>query len=326
MPDSYLSVDLGGTSLRMALLDAEGAFLAQQVLSSDLVRKGADLIKVLSQEAELFRFRAEKIYAEIRGMALGIPGLVDSGRGVVRQSPHFPEWRDVPLREALQSALPFPVVMENDANQAALGEAWKGAGREWPSFILLTLGTGVGGGVILDGKIFHGPNGFAGEMGHIVLERRGLPGALGSRGTLETLASQSGLRLQLESLQNAGGLPAAISDLDPADPALPEKLFQAASAGESVALEIWREFGVALGCGIASLGLAFGFERFVVGGGLSAAWRFFEKGLREEIQDRVYPCLAERMETAPAKLGNNAGLLGGVRLVQTAQSTSCSPP
>lgn len=323
MTEAYLSVDLGGTSLRLALLDAEAQILAQQVLSSDLVREAEGLIRVLSQEAELFRFRAEKVEAEIRGMALGIPGLVDVARGVVRQSPHFPVWRDVALREALQAALPFPVVMDNDANQAALGEAWKGAGREWPSFILLTLGTGIGGGILLDGKVFHGPNGFAGEVGHIVIERKGLPGALGSRGTLESLASQSGLQLQLENLQKSAGEKTAspeLRKLDPKDSTLPERLFELARAGDPGARALWEDFGAALGCGIASLSLAFGFERFVIGGGLSAAWEFFEDSCRAEAQGRVYASLAPRLEIVRAKLGNDAGLIGGARAVQLARA------
>ena len=321
MSEATLSVDLGGTSLRLALLDEAGEVLAQQVISSDLVRQAPDLIRVLSQEAELFRFRAEKIDREIRGMALGIPGLVDSQRGIVLQSPHFPAWREVALREALQNNLPFPVLMDNDANQAALGESWKGAGREWPSFIMLTLGTGIGGGIILNGQIFHGPSGFAGEVGHMVIERHGLPGALGSRGTLESLASQSGLRLQLEKWQcrpEGDAQVQRLRKLDPTDSKLPEQLFTLARDGDPGATAVWKDFGAALACGIASLSLAFGFERFVIGGGLSAAWEFFEKACREEISARVYSALAPRLEIVRAMLGNQAGLIGGVRAIQQA--------
>jgi glucokinase len=321
MLPAYLSVDLGGTSLRMALIDEAGQILTQQSISSDLVREESGLIKVLLQEAELFRFRAEKIDAEIRGMALGIPGLVDSARGLVLQSPHFPAWRNIALRDALKKDFSFPVLMDNDANQAALGEAWQGAGREWPSFILWTLGTGIGGGIILDGNIFHGPNGFAGEVGHMVIERGGLPGALGSRGTLESLASQSGLKLQLEQLQKSKPSPPlseAMQRLDYNECALPEKLFDLAASGDTGALTLWQDFGAALGCGIASLGLAFGCDRFVIGGGLSAAWRFFEQSCREEAGRRVYSSLAARLEILPAKLGNDAGLIGGARAIQQA--------
>ena len=306
MTKAYLSVDLGGTSLRMALLDEQGKILSQQTISSDLVRDEEGLIKVLSQETELFRFRAEKIETEIAGMALGIPGLVDSTQGLVLQSPHFPLWKDIALRDAFQNKFPFPVLMENDANQAALGEAWKGAGQDWPNFILLTLGTGIGGGIIQEGKIFHGPNGFAGEIGHIVIDRRGPTGALGSQGTLESLASQSGLKLQLGNFQN-------LQRLLVNDSTLPEKLFELAAAGDNDALKMWREMGAALGCGIASLSLAFGYDRFVIGGGLSAAWSFFEKSCREEAARRTYSALAPNLKIVPASLGQDAGLIGGVR-------------
>ena len=319
MSSCYLSVDLGGTSLRMALLDESGDVLARQLVSSDLVREEASLLRVLTQEAELFRFRAEKIERELHGMALGIPGLVDSARGIVRQSPHFPAWRDIALLDALQSLLPLPIVLDNDANQAALGEAWKGAGKTWPNFMLLTLGTGVGGGIIIDGSIFHGPNGFAGEVGHIVVDRNGLPGALGSQGTLESFASQSGLKLQLEARQgsrNPKKLSSAMQSLDPQDSALPKKLYDLALSGEKDALALWEDFGKALGCGIASLSLAFGFNRFVIGGGLSAAWQFFGKSCQEESTSRVYSTLAPELKIVTAELGEDAGLIGGARALQ----------
>jgi len=320
MSKHYLSVDIGGTSLRLALIEESGEILLQRNLASDLVRKGEELLTVLAEETRDLVKESKERGGTVSGLALGVPGLVDARRGVVRQSPHFPLWRDLALREPLQELFAFPVVMDNDANHAALGEAWLGAGREWPDFILITLGTGVGGGIILNGQIFRGPSGFAGEVGHIVIDRNGLPGALGSRGTLETLTSQSGLRLQSQKLWESAGkeTSATILDLDPEASDLPKTLFDLAADGVEAAQNIWKEFGSALGCGIVSLANAFGFLRFVIGGGLSGAWKFFDESCRKEIEGRTYETLAAEIEVVSATLGNDAGLIGGVRAVQLA--------
>ncbi|HCU23391.1 MAG TPA: hypothetical protein DF383_00095 [Deltaproteobacteria bacterium] len=319
MKPVFLSVDLGGTSLRIAALDAEANFLAQRSLSSDRVRQGSEFLRVLLEEIQQVSAETARLGPmAIQGLALGVPGLVDRKKGQIRQSPHFPKWRDLEVTAPLRAVLPFPIYLENDANQAALGEAWKGAGKNWPDFILVTLGTGVGGGIIQEGKIYHGPNGYAGEIGHIVIDRHGLPGALGSRGTLETLASQSGLRLQLASLHAspAALCSEAIRQLDPDSRELPLDLALLADGGDVRALEIWEDFGAALACGIASLANAFGFDRFVIGGGLEAAWHHFAAACQNEIRNRMYPLTSAALELRRAELKNEAGLIGGVRVVQ----------
>jgi glucokinase len=264
----------------------------------------------------------QKSLAEIQpalplGLALGIPGLVERSSGKVLQSPHFPKWKDLSLKAVIQSSLPFPVCIDNDANQAALGEAWLGAGCDGADFVMVTLGTGIGGGIIHQGHLFHGPNGFAGEIGHLVIDRNHLPGALGSEGTLESLASQSGLALQLENLRNEGRLQdEALRRLDSRSRDLPRLLAQLAQEGNPAAKELWENFGRALGCGLASLVHTLGIFRFVIGGGLLGAWDFFSDACRDETLRRIYSSTRDRLEIAPALLGNDAGLIGGVRAVR----------
>jgi Transcriptional regulator/sugar kinase len=313
----YLSVDLGGTNLRMGVLDAQGKILALRQLSADRVRDPGELVQVLAEESLKLAKENNSSESKIRGLALGIPGLVDGSQGIVLQSPHFPLWREISVREELEKLLPWPIVMDNDANQAALGEAWKGAGRDWKDFVLLTLGTGIGGGIILDGKIFHGPTGFAGELGHIVIERHGLPGALGSGGTLESLASSSGLQVQVASMQKKkSGVASEILQLRTDSAALPEELCKLAHKGNIAAQEIWEDFGNALGCGIASAAHTLGVFNFVIGGGLTAAWEFFGQFCQEVAKKRSYSSLQDRLQVVRARLGNEAGLVGGVRQIQ----------
>ncbi len=314
MGPNYLSVDLGGTSLRMALMNEAADILHLEVLSSEKVREPDALVSQISHLASKVIASHDPI--KISGMALGIPGLVDGERGIVFSSPHFPKWKGIPLKEELASQVPFPIVMDNDANQAALGEAWKGAGRPWADFILITLGTGIGGGIILNHKIHHGPHGFAGEVGHIVIDRHGPDGVLGSGGTLESLASQSGLQLQIREKKKGGRLSEALAKLDPESASLPEELFHLAKAGDPEALGMWRGFGEALGCGIASLSHTLGIFKIILAGGLIGAWDLFIDACLSEARRRSYPHTAPSLEIVPAQLGDRAGLVGGVRALQ----------
>jgi glucokinase len=242
---------------------------------------------------------------------------VDVGEGCILQSPHFPQWDQFALKKQLTPRLPFPVFVENDANQAALGEAWLGSGKSLKDFVMLTLGTGVGAGIIVDRKIFHGSVGFAGEVGHMVIDMAGLPGALNIRGTLESLASASGLRLQLEDWQkNKISKADPLQNLSPSDPRLPEALARLARENNSAARDLWEQFGRALACGIASLANILGIFDFVLGGGLLGAWDLFYPSFTEELPKRIYRATLGRVQVHRAQLGQDAGLIGGVPLVQ----------
>jgi glucokinase len=315
MKKLYLSIDLGGTSLRSALLDSEANILELNTVSSDEVREPSQLNLVIIREVQKLIPKSKD--NSVVGLALGIPGLIDGQNGIIYQSPHFPLWKKVFLKEPLKNVFPFPIFMDNDANQAALGEAWKGAGKDWPHFVMLTLGTGIGGGILSEGKIFHGPLGFAGEVGHIIIDRNGLAGALGSRGTLETFCSQSGLRLHVKALQQEKiPLPQEILNLDGDSAHLPEELQQLALGGSKTARELWEDFGKALACGLASLGHLLGIFRFIIGGGLIGAWDLFYPSCLQEISKRLYETSAKHLEILPAKLGNKAGLIGGVKMIE----------
>jgi glucokinase len=317
MQDLYLSVDLGGTSLRIAILDSEGKFHFSKVLESKKVRLESQLVDCLNEEFLRISRDPKLPGTAIVGAALGIPGLVNSDRGIIYQSPHFPQWKNFALLSRLAPDFPFPIIIDNDANKAALGEAWKGAGKDWEDFVMLTLGTGVGGGIIWRRKIFHGTEGLAGEVGHMVIERHGKPGALGIKGTLETFTSLSGLKLQWEQMKNTTQDP-EFARLDPASSQLPEALVRLAQGENKPALAVWRDFGEALACGIASLANILGIFNFVIGGGLAGAWDLFSGPCREEIPKRSYATLAKKIKIVPAQLGNDAGLIGGVPMIQQA--------
>ena len=295
---------MGGTFLKVGILATPGHLLYETQVPSHSFQT---LESLPAQLTELCMELAQS-WGPISGAALGVPGLLQWPEGILRQSPHFPQWKDIPLQAQLSSRLPFPVRLENDANKAALGEAYLGAGRNWPDFIMLTLGTGVGGAIVVNHRIFHGPLGFAGEFGHMTLERHGKAGALGIPGTLETLTSLSGLRLQCQE-NEAHSL---ITPWDIHSPHLPEELFRWAQQGNEIAQKIWEDFGQALACGISNLAHSLGIFRFVIGGGLSGAWEAFAPACFAELPRRLYTYTAQLMEIRRAQLGNQAGLFGAI--------------
>ncbi len=287
-----IALDLGGTDLKSGVLSESGKILHQNTTPSESQRgKKKVLEKILSAISQ------EEIWAKekgclVKGVGLGIPGIISYPQGVVHRSPHFPDWKDLPLKSFLKKHLGLPFVLDNDANMATLGEAWKGAGKGCCNFILLTLGTGIGGGILLNQKIFRGDSGFAGECGHLVIDKEGLPCACGGRGCLEMYASASGIQDGLHT---------------------PEQLFDLASRGNKKALRIYQKFGEALGTGIASLVNILDIELILLGGGLSGAWQIFIPSTRKAIQRHTYPTTAKKIQLKNAALGNDAGLMGAAR-------------
>jgi len=297
-----LAIDLGGTDLKSAVVHPSGRILHQQRLSSGS-KEGKEKIleRILGAIALERDWAVQKAYS-IRGVGLGIPGIVSFPGGIVHRSPHFPAWRDYPLRAVLKKRLKIPFVLDNDANMAALGEGWRGAGRGRRNYVLLTLGTGIGGGIVMDGKIHHGDSGFAGELGHLVIEKNGRPCNCGGRGCLEMYASATGIQhelLQSRVLRSS----------------TPEDLYQLATTGDKTAQLIYEKFGQALGAGIASIVNALDIELILLGGGLARAWKMFIGPVRQAIKSHTYAETSKRIHLKQALLANRAGLIGAAKAI-----------
>jgi len=278
--------DVGGTDIKCGVVNSEGRILHQYSAPS-LSHKTSSVIL----ENLLFHLREQQSWAEnqnhrVLGIGLGIPGIIEFPQGIVRQSPHFSAWKNYPILKKIKDRFPFPIWIDNDANQAALGELWKGKGRNKRNFILLTLGTGIGGGIILNGDLWRGDSGFAGEFGHLVIERHGKKCKCGGRGCLEKYAS------------------AEVFKKDP------QKNYHLAQQGNQQALAHWKKFGEALGAGIASIANALDIETVLIGGGLAGAWSYFSPSLKKSVKNYLYQHTAQRLQIQRAKLGNNAGVLG----------------
>ncbi len=314
MGRSVIGVDLGGTNLRTALLSAEGEVLDRSKVSTNADegwRKVVDrLIRNIGRQCE----SAARLGHTVTAVGVGAPGVIQADTGVVVKSPNFPDWNNLPLRQLLEEALSLPVVIENDANAAALGEQWRGAGRNITSMILLTLGTGVGGGIVLDGRIWHGADGMAGEIGHMTLVPEGRQCSCGNRGCLEMYASARGIVLSYqEALQTAG-------KVFPAD-VTAAMVYEAAASGDGFAVGVMRDMGAMLGIALASLINIFNPERIVLGGGVKDAWPLFIDAVRVQVMRRAFEAPAKRSEIVPSLLGDDAGMVGAaaVALQMTAE-------
>ncbi len=292
-------VDVGGSALKLGVLARDGSGRREETLD---VRAG--------ESAEVLFARAARTLLELgggqpAGVGVGLPGLLDREAGCVRQSPNLPWLVDVPVARALARPLGLPepaIRLENDANVAALGEQWLGAAREQHELLLLTLGTGIGGGLILDGKLFVGA-GLAGEVGHMNIEPDGPPCGCGSRGCLETLASATAARRR--ALER--GLPReAPGDL--------LRLAERARAQAGPERELLEAVGYDLGRGLAAVLALLDLRLFVFGGGFSAALDVLTPGIRRALAGWAYGERVASVRLVGASLGASAGWIGAARL------------
>jgi glucokinase len=298
-----IGVDLGGTNLRSALLSVEGEILEKcketTQASEGWKKVVARVVDTIMRQREIASQRGLRVTA----VGVGAPGVIRMDAGIVVKSPNFPDWNNVPLRDELEQALQLPVVIENDANAAALGEQWRGAGRGINSMILLTLGTGVGGGVVLANKIWQGADGMAGEVGHMTLVPDGRQCGCGNTGCLEMYASSRGI---VQSYREASGM----TEYSPSSEITSAQIYQAARSGEAIARKVIKDMGSMLGIGIANLINIFNPHMIVIGGGVKEAWDIFIGATNEEIMRRAFQVPAERTEIVPSVLGDDAGMIG----------------
>jgi glucokinase len=291
-----IGIDLGGTAIKLGRFRRDGSCLQslsvptpQPAVPEAVVEAMVDAIASLSpQDAQLDPKR------QVIAIGVGTPGPVDAAGRIAKVAINLPGWLDVPLADLLEAKTGCPTVVANDANCAGLGEAWLGAGRQFRNLIMLTLGTGVGGAIFLDGKLFTGHYGAAGELGLIALHPDGPTCNSGNRGSLEQYVSVQAIR------RRTGKEPAELGTL--------------AREGDKFALEFWESYGRDLGIGLASLIYVLTPEAILIGGGVSASAEFFFPAALAEIERRVLHTSRSGLQLLKAELGNQAGIAGAAKL------------
>ena len=325
MPSFSIGVDLGGTNLRIAAVDSEGNLLEKLTVGAQVSRGRDYVIEEMSAAIKKVSAGFSKKH-KLAGVGIGVPGIIEKRTGRVIKSPNLPDWLNYPVKEEIERRLGTPVILENDANVAALGEFWMGAARDVESMCIVTLGTGVGGGIVMNGDIWDGMSGMAGEFGHITIEPEGHPCNCGNRGCAEQIASATAIvRMAREAIAagKADGLKkAAAGDVE----FTAKSVFHLALQGDRAAKAIFHRVGWALGVLMADLINAFNFPMYVIGGGVASGWQAFSPAMFEEARKRsmVYAATAPgktestKVEHATiitrALLGSDAGLFGAARL------------
>jgi glucokinase len=309
--------DLGGTHLRAASVNCGGVIQYQLKRSTPQAEKPNEIVQALVKAARECEERANGHGGRITAVSVAVPGTVDVNEGVVIKAPNVPCLDGFRLAAALESELDWPATLENDANAAAVGELWKGAGRGSNSLICVTLGTGVGGGIILNGELWRGANGSAAEVGHMALDPFvGVPCSCGSRGCLEVYASATAIvRMTREAIPRYPS-----SSLHTEENVSAERVYEAGINGDELALEVFRRMGVYLGIGIANLINLLNPEIIVVGGGVANGWKLFEHHMRQQVIERAFPLPARSVKILRAQCGDDAGLLGAARLALVGKS------
>jgi glucokinase len=344
MANFSIGVDLGGTNLRIAAVEEEGR-LVEKITLGTKVALGRD--HVINDMCDAITRMSQKYNSGgLLGIGIGVPGIIDMETGMVRESPNLPGWSDYPVHSEIEKRLRTRVLLENDANAAALGEKWLGAAKDVSDMAMLTLGTGVGGGLVLGGRVWHGMNGMAGEFGHTTVEPEGARCGCGNRGCLEAYASATAVVRMAKEAIAEGSAPnlakAANSDAEFSAKAV----YNLAIQGDEAARKIFRRVGRAIGITLSNMVNGLNLPMYVIGGGVSSAWEAFAPSIFEELRQRcmVYAATApphaagdegasahvESKTTrytiiTRALLGSDAGLYGAARLPMVAnQSTAVS--
>ncbi|MBD2132749.1 MAG: ROK family protein [Sphaerospermopsis kisseleviana] len=284
-----IGIDLGGTAIKLGRFTTDGKCL--QSITVDTPQPAtpeAVLLKMIEAIAQ--------VDPDNQSIAIGVgtPGPADAAGRVAKVAINLVGWQDVPLADWLEAKTGKPTILANDANCAGLGEAWLGAGRNFQHLILLTLGTGVGGAIILDGKLFVGHQGAAAELGLITLNPDGPMCNSGNQGSLEQHTSIAAIR------RRTGKEPAELGKL--------------AQNGDIEVLTFWQEYGKDLGIGLTSLIYVLTPQAVIIGGGVSASFQYFLPAMQAEIEKRVLPTSRLGLQILPAELGNSAGMVGAAKL------------
>lgn len=311
-PDNLpaLGVDLGGTNTKIGLVDHQGQVRQRLRLPTRPEEGPRQVAGRICQAARECLAAAGLGPEQVSGAGIGCPGTIDLEDGIVAFAPNLPGWRDVPLRSLIADELGRPCSLDNDANVAALAEHWVGAGRGASSLVLLTLGTGIGGGIILDGRIWHGATGAAGEIGHMSINPDGPRCQCGNRGCYEVYGSATAMVRRLREAARQGAQTTLSSRLEELTA---EDIYKAAVEGDTLALQNLEDTGRYLGVGVSNILHILNPEVIVFSGGPTAAGDMLLQPIREEVRSRTLQACYEGVRICFSRLSDDAGVIGAAR-------------
>ncbi len=310
---AVVGIDIGGTKTLSGVVDPQGRVLGRRLMTTP--QTGPEgVVQALVREVTGLLSSAGTRREDLLGLGVGAPGPLDPATGVVFEPPNLVGWRDVPLARLLRDATGLRVFVENDANAAALGEAWVGAGAGVRDLIYITVSTGIGGGLILNGDLYHGVSGTAGEIGHMTVEPDGPVCTCGRRGHLEAVASgQAIARMAADAVR--AGRPTRLSILSPPEALTAEAVARAAIEGDPLARDIYARAGAYIGIAVASLVNLLNPAMVIFGGGVSKAGDLLFDPVRRVVRERAFERPAAAVRIVQAALGDHAGVIGAAAVV-----------
>ncbi|WP_313628577.1 ROK family glucokinase [Enterococcus italicus] len=315
MDKKIIGIDLGGTTVKFAILTAQGDVQQKWSIPTNILDDGThivpDIIASIKHRMELYGLTKD----DFLGIGMGTPGSVDRHLGTVIGAYNL-NWKTTQaIKEAIESETGLTFAIDNDANVAALGEQWKGAGENNPDVVFVTLGTGVGGGVIMNGQLLHGVAGAAGEIGHITVDPDGFECTCGKRGCLETVSSATGVvRVARHLSEEFAGDSELKNQLDNGESITSKDVFVAAEAGDLFANMVVDKVCYYLGLATGNIGNTLNPSSIVLGGGVSAAGEFLRSRVEKNFLQFVFPQVGESTKIKLAELGNDAGVIGAASL------------
>lgn len=322
MAQKLLGIDLGGTTVKFGILTFDGQVQEKWAIETNILEDGKhivpDIVASIKHRLDLYGLTKD----DFLGIGMGSPGAVDREKNTVTGAFNL-NWKDTQeVGSVIEAEVGIPVAIDNDANVAALGERWVGAGENNPDVIFMTLGTGVGGGIIADGNLIHGVAGAGGEIGHMIVEtENGFACTCGSHGCLETVASATGVvkvaRLLAESYEGDSQIKKAI---DNGEAVTSKDIFEAAKNGDTFADSVVEKVSFYLGLASANMSNILNPDSVVIGGGVSAAGEFLRSRIEKYFMTFTFPQVRQSTKIKIAELGNDAGIIGAASLARTSET------
>ena len=303
-----IGIDFGGTSVKLGVCRGDELLVTDEPIPTTQFHGPAALIGEMAARVAKLR----KTYPAICAIGVGVPGLVDFDHGFVHELTNVPGWKHVPLKAILGEKTGLPVLVENDANAMTYAEFRHGAARGLKNVIGLTMGTGIGGGLVLDGKMFRGSGFVAGEIGQMSIDYNGKAGHYGNLGALEKYTGNQQIAEHAVLRYSEAGIEKDIADCTP------KKIADAAQAGDDIARQVWGEVADWLGTAIASIAWLLNPDAFVIGGGVAQAGDLIFSPLKNKVQSMLSTVVWERLQILPARFSNEAGIIGNAALAADA--------
>jgi glucokinase len=314
----FIGIDLGGTSVKLAILTAEGDIQQKWSIPTNINDEGthivSDIIASIKHHLDLYQLTAK----DFQGIGMGSPGAVDREAGTVEGAFNLNWKTPQPVREAIEREIGIPIFIDNDANVAALGEKWRGAGADDRDVVFVTLGTGVGGGIIAEGNLIHGTAGSGGEIGHMTVEPGGFDCTCGKKGCLETVASATGVvKLARKHAEEYAGNSQLKFIIDDGQEITSKMIFDLAKQDDELAVLVVDRAAYYLGLACSHIGNLLNPAYIVIGGGVSAAGEYLLEQVRTYFAEFSFPNVKKTTYIKLAALGNDAGIVGAAYLALT---------